>query len=517
MCNVSPQVPLLTSNIADGVDLISDNVQSIMSPVAAPSSPSSATSRLFIIVKISVLLQDLLSFSSSSLVYLPCSFISLSFVDLVSLEIMADQSHVRSQGGASTQGSPSADVVLLDSTKASQPSRLEASADEEVFPGVDESWPDFMERYLSRWPWPTEQQAMTSPTPIPFSPGCAPVRVHHSNSSGVETLPTISEEDTVDSKGRTISLERILHGIDQRTTIMIQNIPRFLDCNQVIEVLNLTSRGAYDFLFLRRRSRLNFGYAFVNFVDPLHIIRLHLALEGKKWPGCQSAEESVKFCYAVVQGKEDLVNSCHQNSVMTRPPEEQPKVFFTSGRFAGSQAPFPRPDAARSLRGALTSTTQQGVDNNESQSQDTVAPPHTWNRSNVHHSSQMILPRASDRIARYPAAGSLPQSITADFSTTREGNPTMRPSVGRSLPGHIRFDPPLAGAERDPLPSTAQSLFQNVASASQTVAPASPSGRLAARLGYRSWGRHIRSWAQRRRAQRSSSTEKDTQSTREGK
>ncbi|KAJ5124867.1 uncharacterized protein N7515_008692 [Penicillium bovifimosum] len=112
-------------------------------------------------------------------------------------------------------------------------------------------------------------------------------------------------------------------------------------------------------------------------------------------PGCQSAEKPVTFCHAVVQGKKDLVNSCHQNSVMIRPPEERPKVFFTSGRFAGSQAPFPRPDAASTLRGAVTSTTQQGVDSNGSQSQDTVAPGHTRNRLNVHHASQMILPRAS--------------------------------------------------------------------------------------------------------------------------
>ncbi|KAJ5139034.1 RNA recognition motif 2 [Penicillium bovifimosum] len=328
----------------------------------------------------------------------------------------------------------------------------------------------------------------------------SPVSLHQGNSGGVETLPTISE-DTVDYNDGIISLERILHGSDQRTTIMTRNIPRFLNCNQVIEVLNRTSRGAYDFLFEGHRASIS-----VTHLSTLWILCILFA------PGCQSAEEPVKFCHAVVQGKKDLVNSCHQSSVMTRPPEEQPKVFFTSGRFAGSQAPFPRPDAARSLRGALTSTTQQG--------QDTVAPGrHTRNRLNVHQSSQMILSRASDRIPRYPAAGSLPQSITADFSTTREGNATMRPSVGRSLPGHTRFDPPLAGAERDPLPSTAQSLFQNGASASQTVAPASPSGGLVAlaRLGYRSWGRHIRSWAQRRRAQRSSSTEKDTPSTREGK
>ncbi|KAJ5139235.1 uncharacterized protein N7515_004083 [Penicillium bovifimosum] len=487
---------------------------------------------------------------------------------------MAAQANVHAQGASSTQGSPSAGLAVVDSTRASQPSRLEASPDQEVVPAVDEPWPEFMAWYLSRWPWPTEQRATTSPTPIHFTPGYAssalrcqeqpslvppiisnmcpgnsrtgqgaegpqhyvledfrfevsrggsfssslppnfgqqsPVTVHQGKSGGVETLPTI-REDTVEYRGRTISLERILHGTDERTTIMIQNIPRFLDCNQVIEVLNRTSRGAYDFLFLRRQSRFNFGYAFVNFVDPLHIIR------GKKWPGCQYAEEPVKFCYAVVQGKEDLVNSCHQNSVMTRPPEERPKVFFTNGRFAGSQAPFPRPDAASSLRGALTSTTQQGVDNNESQSQDTVAPPHTRNSSNVQNPYQRLLPRPSSRVTRYPAAGSLPQRIPADFSITREGNPTMRPSVGRSLPGHIRFDSPFPGTERDPLPSTARSLFQNVAPASQTLAPASPSGGSVARLGYRSWGQPIRSWAQRRRAQWSSSTEKDSPSTREGK
>ncbi|KAJ5139267.1 uncharacterized protein N7515_004115 [Penicillium bovifimosum] len=58
--------------------------------------------------------------------------------------------------------------------------------------------------------------------PSPFSPlsDHGRLTVHQGNSGGVETLPTISE-DTVDYNERIISLDRILHGIDEPTTVTV--------------------------------------------------------------------------------------------------------------------------------------------------------------------------------------------------------------------------------------------------------------------------------------------------------
>ncbi|KAJ5145498.1 RNA recognition motif 2, partial [Penicillium bovifimosum] len=378
-----------------------------------------------------------------------------------------------------------------------------------------------------------------SPSLAPSLGQQGPMTPHQGNSGEFEFSPNMGG-GKIDGNERIISLARIREGRDVRTTIMIQHIPKFLDCDQVIEVLNRTSRGAYDFLYLRMdwRTRTNFGYAFVNFVDPLDILTLYAAIAGKKWPDCQTAEDPVKISYAMVQGKDNLVTRFRNSNVMTRAPKERPKLFHTSGPLKGLEAPFPPPNDARRLRRSVTSTAQQGVYNNGSRSQTTRSSQRNRNRSNVQ--------RTSNRATRYPAGGSLPndipssspsartehdprhsrgQSLQQDFpsgsSFTRQenqtmrqvewrtpptpqnnpetpslvlhGNQTMRASVGQDLPQNSPLASPLARMERGLRHSRGQSVSQN-------VAPASPSAAVVARSVHHSWGQHYR-------AQQPSSTE----------
>ncbi|CAG8901923.1 unnamed protein product [Penicillium egyptiacum] len=153
-----------------------------------------------------------------------------------------------------------------------------------------------------------------------------------------------------------ISLDRIRQGLDVRSTVMIRNIPNKITSDQLKSILDESSYGKYDFLYLRMdfNHRCNVGYAFMNFGDLVH------AREGKTWPDCIS-EKRAEVSYATLQGKEALVNKFRNSNVMTRPHEERPRLFHIDGPRAGSEAAFPGPNDASKLRRSVASTTQQGL------------------------------------------------------------------------------------------------------------------------------------------------------------
>ena len=90
-----------------------------------------------------------------------------------------------------------------------------------------------------------------------------------------------------------LNLDNIASGKDIRTTIMIRNIPiKYTD-----EILNETFKdfhGKYDCLYMPYdyEKNGNKGYAFINFVNPLHILLFHERFNGKKWVHF----ESPKIC-----------------------------------------------------------------------------------------------------------------------------------------------------------------------------------------------------------------------------
>lgn len=90
-----------------------------------------------------------------------------------------------------------------------------------------------------------------------------------------------------------LNLDDIVSGKDIRTTVMIRNIPiKYTDAN-LIEALK-EFKGKYDCLYMPfdYEKKGNKGYAFINFVDPLHILYFHEKFYGKKW----QLFESSKIC-----------------------------------------------------------------------------------------------------------------------------------------------------------------------------------------------------------------------------
>ena len=95
------------------------------------------------------------------------------------------------------------------------------------------------------------------------------------------------------SENNKLNLDDIISGKDTRTTVMIRNIPIKYTDEMLIEALE-EFKGKYDCLYLPfdYEKNGNKGYAFINFVHPLHILYFHDKFSGKKW----ELFESSKIC-----------------------------------------------------------------------------------------------------------------------------------------------------------------------------------------------------------------------------
>lgn len=67
---------------------------------------------------------------------------------------------------------------------------------------------------------------------------------------------------------------------------MIRNIPNKYSLNDLLNEINKTHLGAYDFLYLPIDfvNKANIGYGFINLVHPLYVISFFKEFNRRKWP-----------------------------------------------------------------------------------------------------------------------------------------------------------------------------------------------------------------------------------------
>ncbi|KAI0901799.1 RNA recognition motif 2-domain-containing protein [Annulohypoxylon nitens] len=163
-----------------------------------------------------------------------------------------------------------------------------------------------------------------------------------------------------------VDINRIQDGIDVRTTIMLRNIPNKVHQSMLKEIVDRSSFGKYDFMYLRIdfANDCNVGYAFINFVDPLDIIPFVQAVGNQKW-GCFKSDKVAEISYATIQGKDCLVQKFRNSSVMLEAPHYRPKLFFTDNgpcpHLAGQEEPFPEPDNQSKMKRSCENAEHVGL------------------------------------------------------------------------------------------------------------------------------------------------------------
>ncbi|KAL6877553.1 hypothetical protein ACP4OV_012768 [Aristida adscensionis] len=125
-----------------------------------------------------------------------------------------------------------------------------------------------------------------------------------------------------------LDLEKIVAGKDPRTTLMIKNIPNKYTSEMLLEVIDETHKGAYDFFYLPidSKNKCNVGYAFINMASPAYIVSFYQAFTGRKWEKFNS-EKVVSLAYARIQGKALLINHFQNSSLMNEDKRCRPMLF----------------------------------------------------------------------------------------------------------------------------------------------------------------------------------------------
>ncbi|CAG8971934.1 hypothetical protein HYALB_00003269 [Hymenoscyphus albidus] len=162
-----------------------------------------------------------------------------------------------------------------------------------------------------------------------------------------------------------VDIARIRGGLDVRTTVMLRNIPNKVDQAMLKGIVDESSFGRYDFMYLRIdfSNNCNVGYAFINFVDPIDIITFVEARSNQKWHRFKS-DKVAEVSYATIQGRDCLIQKFRNSSVMLEPAHYRPKLFFTLsdpfGR-AGEEDVFPGSDNASKLKRSCENAEHVGL------------------------------------------------------------------------------------------------------------------------------------------------------------
>jgi hypothetical protein len=177
-----------------------------------------------------------------------------------------------------------------------------------------------------------------NPNMKPYYNSKYPLKPHGTNLKGAfESLNPPESPELLKLQGKKhlddvvnrINLENILRGRDKRTTLMIRHIPNKYNLYSFLEDINMDFKGTYDVFYLPidYKNNCNLGFAFINFVDPMHIIGFYDAFRGKRWRRFKS-DKICELAYAKFQGKEELKTHFLNGSVIKLDSEDKKPVIL---------------------------------------------------------------------------------------------------------------------------------------------------------------------------------------------
>ena len=121
-----------------------------------------------------------------------------------------------------------------------------------------------------------------------------------------------------------INLMDIFQCKDLRTTLMIKNIPNKYTITSLLKEINNNFKNTYDIFYLPIDyiNKCNLGFAFINFVEPFHIILFYEIYRGKKWKKFNS-DKICDLLYAKIQGRNELISHFKKGKVLSFESEDK--------------------------------------------------------------------------------------------------------------------------------------------------------------------------------------------------
>ena len=111
---------------------------------------------------------------------------------------------------------------------------------------------------------------------------------------------------------------------DLRTTVMIKNIPNKYTISSFLDEINVVFKDTYDIFYLPIDyiNKCNLGFAFINFVEPFHIILFYELYRGKKWKRFNS-DKKCELLYGKYQGRQELISHFEKGKVLLFDSEDK--------------------------------------------------------------------------------------------------------------------------------------------------------------------------------------------------
>ena len=121
-----------------------------------------------------------------------------------------------------------------------------------------------------------------------------------------------------------INLMDIFQCKDLRTTLMIKNIPNKYTISSFLDEINEFFKNTYDIFYLPIDyiNKCNLGFAFINFVEPFHIILFYEMFRGKKWKKFNS-DKICELLFAKFQGRKQLISHFEKGKVLSFESEDK--------------------------------------------------------------------------------------------------------------------------------------------------------------------------------------------------
>ena len=121
-----------------------------------------------------------------------------------------------------------------------------------------------------------------------------------------------------------INLMDIFQCKDLRTTLMIKNIPNKYTLSSFLDEINEYFKNTYDIFYLPIDyiNKCNLGFAFINFVEPFHIILFYELYRGKKWKKFNS-DKICELLFAKFQGRKELIAHFEKGKVLSFESEDK--------------------------------------------------------------------------------------------------------------------------------------------------------------------------------------------------
>jgi len=139
-----------------------------------------------------------------------------------------------------------------------------------------------------------------------------------------------------------INAESIASGRDKRTTVMVRRLTgpnARTDLEALLERCGLGKRYNFFYMPCKEHRNVHAGFAFVNFIAPEDVLRLHTAMESGMWGDVTGGSESKSplVSYARFQGQTELMSHFSSSAIMRDQDPNKRPLFRASTEEASSE------------------------------------------------------------------------------------------------------------------------------------------------------------------------------------